>query len=328
MTPERNREADNWDTVFQVALARQGAKALAGALGLWRSVPTDVQEPPVAWLRAALRFTQRERGKARALAWAYYRLVRALRTDFTVTTDRPGGTVSLGELRDEFTDFIDFPYRPFDTEDAVVKLERPTRLERVLEERERAAMAEARSRLASNGPLDLRDRLADVDPKKVTGEELDSKRTEAHQQSGRKQAAALERSVLNAGRDVTEAALQTDDRLIGYARASSTGTPCGFCAMLISRGPVYISKASASEKREGGQYHDNCRCYPIPVFSEEQYEFSESFALNREYSDLWPKVTKGLRGKAALAAWRKHFREMQARAQEERTPTTAQEAAA
>jgi hypothetical protein len=104
---------------------------------------------------------------------------------------------------------------------------------------------------------------------------------------------------------------QRDPRVIGYVRLSRSGTPCGWCAMLISRGPVYKSQRTA-EYADGDKYHDNCHCYAEPVYGREQYGDSALYALNRRYEQLWPQVTKGLRGKAALSAWRRFIRQEQA----------------
>jgi hypothetical protein len=64
------------------------------------------------------------------------------------------------------------------------------------------------------------------------------------------------------------------------------------------------------------------------VFTQEQYSSSSTYELNRRYEELWPKVTRGLSGKAAVSAWRRFIRqEQQAAAQEaRRSPSSVQEA--
>lgn len=52
------------------------------------------------------------------------------------------------------------------------------------------------------------------------------------------------RHVLNGGRETTIRTIDSDGIALGWARKTS-GTPCAFCAMLASRGPVYRSKAIA-----------------------------------------------------------------------------------
>lgn len=101
--------------------------------------------------------------------------------------------------------------------------------------------------------------------------------------------------------------------------------------MLISRGPVYRSEQSATLKggaatyEDGDKYHDNCNCYAMPIFSREEFSRSSLFALNREYGDAWPRVTRGLSGKAAVSAWRRYIK-TQARSLEDEPLTEAQEA--
>src|SRR5690606_38028336 len=50
---------------------------------------------------------------------------------------------------------------------------------------------------------------------------------------------------LNAARGLLNHLEYSDRRVIGYVRVSKTGTPCHFCAVLLSRGFVYKSESSA-----------------------------------------------------------------------------------
>ena len=77
--------------------------------------------------------------------------------------------------------------------------------------------------------------------------------------------------------------------------------------MLISRGVAYKSGRSATYS-DGDKYHGNCHCYAEPVFSYDQYADSSLTELNRRYAADWPRVTKGLSGKAAVSAWRRFIR--------------------
>ncbi|MYT31740.1 MULTISPECIES: hypothetical protein [unclassified Streptomyces] len=195
---------------------------------------------------------------------------------------------------------------------------------------EREAEEELRTVLDALGPQNLDRRLSQVDDEQAA-KDADRQRAEAHRQAGAQQAAAASRVAMNGGRSTTWNHMRRDRRSLGYVRLSRTGTPCGWCAMLISRGPVYKSRESATFA-DGDRYHDNCHCYAMPVFSWQQYGSSELFALSREYEALWPKVTRGLNGKAAVSAWRRFIRQKQreahkAVAQEaRRSTTTAQEA--
>src|SRR5690606_1703614 len=169
---------------------------------------------------------------------------------------------------------------------------------------------EARTVLEALGLKNLERKLDEIDDK-LSSSELDARREEARLKVARRQAAAVDRLVQNGARGDLWVTAEKDREVLAYARVSRTGTPCGWCAMLISRGPVYKTAGAATFglDGEGDRYHDNCHCYAEPVFSLEQYEQDSRFDLNREYSRLWPRVTSGLSGKAALSAWRKYFRE-------------------
>lgn len=65
-----------------------------------------------------------------------------------------------------------------------------------------------------------------------------------------------------------------------FARVTS-GSPCGFCAMLASRGPVYWSEDTASF-----QPHSNCSCFPEIEYGN-GYEWPGN---GREYQDLWKQT--------------------------------------
>ncbi|WDS51724.1 hypothetical protein SEA_TRIUMPH_10 [Streptomyces phage Triumph] len=193
---------------------------------------------------------------------------------------------------------------------------------REAEERiEREAEEELRTVLEALGPNNLQKKVDEIDGGR-TADEVDGLRDEAHRQAGAQQAAAAERIAMNGGRSTVWNHTSRDRRAIGYIRLSRSGTPCGWCAMLISRGPVYRSEASATYA-DGDKYHDNCHCYAEPVFSREQYSGSSAYELNRRYEELWPKVTRGLSGKAAVAAWRRFIRQEQKAAAQEARRSTA-----
>lgn len=108
--------------------------------------------------------------------------------------------------------------------------------------------------------------------------------------------------VLEAARGVSSYAQARDQRVRVYARGTSSN-PCAWCAMLASRGFVYLSETSATKTSESGSlksYHPNCHCFPIVRWSTR----SKLPALNQYFMDNWPKVTKGLSGDAAFNKWR------------------------
>lgn len=298
------------------------------------------------------------RRMSRDLARAYYRLARALRTGTTVADPyHPEPTfVTLETLRREFASLAGGSEKPQEgrpesapteeTDEASQAPDAPTtgdaeapadegsedpgriRVEQLPglkadEERiEREALAEIREALLNLGAKNLERKLGEINPE-APAKDVDQLRDQAHAEAGARQAAAAERVVMNGGRSTVWNHAQRDQRAIGYIRLSRTGTPCGWCAMLISRGPVYRSEKTATYG-DGDKYHDNCHCYAEPVFSREQYRNSDLYALNRTYQELWPQVTKGLSGKAAVSAWRRFIRtEQKAAAQEARRSTTS-----
>lgn len=91
---------------------------------------------------------------------------------------------------------------------------------------------------------------------------------------------AVGRTVLNGGRETLVAAVKDDRRARGWARTGS-GSPCAFCAMLISRGPVY------GEATGDFEAHDHCACGLEPVFSADEPRSPQA----QELFDLWQTST-------------------------------------
>lgn len=355
-TPAHTAEAERAAAAFQVALTQIGTGTVADALVLWQDVPaTSRASTASAWLKKAITLVMTRRRQSRDLARAYFRLARALRTGTTVADPyHPEPTyITLDVLRREFASLAGEPESPQegpaaddqtdtsstpseavtsesgnaseDSEDDDADRILVEELEglREAEERiEREAEQELRTALEALGTENLRKKLDKIDGGR-TADEVDKLREEALREAGARQAAAAERIAMNGGRSAIWNHMSRDRRVLGYIRLSRSGTPCGWCAMLISRGAVYRSKSSA-EFADGDKYHDNCHCYAEPIYSREQYNSSSAYELNRRYSALWPKVTRGLSGKAAVSAWRRFIRrEQQAAAQEARRSTTS-----
>lgn len=53
---------------------------------------------------------------------------------------------------------------------------------------------------------------------------------------------------------------------VRWARVPTGLETCGFCFMLSSRGFAYGSERTASQKKEGGAYHEHCDCIAVPGF--------------------------------------------------------------
>lgn len=83
------------------------------------------------------------------------------------------------------------------------------------------------------------------------------------------------RVVEGGGRGVMIGNSRRDPAARGWLRRSG-GTPCPFCAMLISRGPVYTEVTARFAA------HDNCHCKAVPFFREDGWT-----GQSREFKDLW-----------------------------------------
>lgn len=117
----------------------------------------------------------------------------------------------------------------------------------------------------------------------------------------------VSRQALNQGRDTLVASVAGDPKALGWVRVTDS-KPCAFCRMLAGRGPVYMSKKSAtvgpvwSEKRQRFQAHGHCGCSAEPVFSHEQPWPGRA----QEFHDEWHEVTGGRSGADARLAYRQH----------------------
>lgn len=300
-------EADKAAVAFHLALIKIGAEAAAKSILLWQTVPvTGPEDGGSRWLNAAVNLVVSERRRARRLARAYYRLVRALRTGRTIGTS--GATETLGSLRNDFASLAS-TYKPeSDGNERAIPVDiLPSKSEA---QYDAEIEGEAKTNLQALGPENLKKKLGDIDTGK-TAEEVDAERKKAYDDVAARQAATFSRLVQDGARSDLWDVSSRDTGVVGYIRLSRTGTPCGWCAMLISRGPVYKSVRTGGgdiNYNDGDLYHDNCNCYAEPIFSLTDYQTNPRYALNREYQKLWPIVTEGLGGKAALSAWRRFIR--------------------
>lgn len=141
----------------------------------------------------------------------------------------------------------------------------------------------------------------------------------------------VEHHVRAAARDmVADTQALSRDKPIGYARMLTGSENCAFCAMLASRGPVYRTKETASEKASPDidpvtglsitTYHIGCDCVTVPVFDEEDWEGVDAFdALQEFWYDVQDDDANADEhghppsGKAAIRAfrraWEKKLRE-------------------
>lgn len=121
--------------------------------------------------------------------------------------------------------------------------------------------------------------------------------------------------VANGGRGAQEYIVRRDRNVIGYVRVSKTGTPCYWCAAMISRGVVYKSLiAAGGSYSQPQQWHNFCNCFAVPIFFWGDYRDSSLFDLNWEMDAAWKDMRKNLgkwqgpRAKKSLMnTWRRYY---------------------
>lgn len=124
------------------------------------------------------------------------------------------------------------------------------------------------------GPIEAKKQIA-------TGASIE----EAMQRAEASSAASGMRQALTGGRAAVMDGLEVDSAARGWARATSARC-CAFCAMLASRGPVYLSRSSALYRKDGKRFHDNCACTVEPIFRPD----ADWPTGSRHYADLWKRA--------------------------------------
>ena len=124
----------------------------------------------------------------------------------------------------------------------------------------------------------------------------------------------------NGGRRQIMDAVRDEPFDIRWARIATGRETCGFCWMMISRGPVYMSAESAGLNTDDTsakdlfkqndfdsiielmtRWHTGCDCLAVPVFNKARWPGKEAY----ERADrLWKDITKGYSGLAALNKFR------------------------
>jgi hypothetical protein len=129
-------------------------------------------------------------------------------------------------------------------------------------------------------------------------------------------AAASERLTLTGERDTVAATVEDSDEILGWRRVTDAN-PCAWCALLASRGSVYLSETSATRvvgrrgtargnQGLGDAYHDGCTCIAEPLYAHEDEPQSVL-----DLQEQWLTVTAGTGGKNAVRAWRRHWDKQQ-----------------
>lgn len=112
---------------------------------------------------------------------------------------------------------------------------------------------------------------------------------------------AAARHVLTGGRQSLLTLLTDDPQVQRWIRVTD-GDPCSFCAMLASRGPVYLTEDSA-----GFRAHDHCACTAEPVYHMDAPWPGRA----QEFHKLWmDNIHKRYSGAEARRQWRRLIDEM------------------
>lgn len=124
---------------------------------------------------------------------------------------------------------------------------------------------------------------------------------------------AVEKLVLDTGRQTMTDAVQVDRQAHIFARETKPGC-CYFCALMASRGATYLSAGSAgrdaNEKFIGdglAKFHNHCRCTIVPVFGK-----YEPTAHARQWDADYQALKDQLGRAPSLLDWRRHFDASQA----------------
>lgn len=302
-----------------------GAQTMKDSIALYSDVPpipnASTASATAKWLTAAVAGVMLKRARAQAIALAYYRYERALLTGRTIALPGQEQETTLDRLKFEFMHAVNpqiTSYTP-GSNSTPIPVDHIDGLDAALSSLETEAEAQTTENLQVLGPQNQDYNVRQIKSTPETASHVvDSGRVDAHSRAGKRQAAAAERNAMNGARGPLYLVSSKDTAAMGWVRVSTTGTPCGFCAMLISRGVVYRSAQTAGDQ---DLYHDNCHCIAVPVFSMKQYENNPLFSLNREYDELWQKNIAGkYSGSYALTKWRALLRK---RAQSQKTQVAA-----
>lgn len=358
-TPARLSEADALEHVFHWAVNALGNRVAIETLRLW-----DQYVPPTAagaraaeraFTLALLALLLRHRREGRQLAYDYYRLVRALRTGATISSDPREITVSLEELREAFDLNLDaieewvsgvpifevgdpdndplpdvteelVAIEPdFILDDEVIEIDLVVDFDIDSDDDETEVEDEVTELTRNIGTRNLEKKI--IRRTRKDDGDSDEASQQAKREAGNRVASTAMRVMMNASRGEAYELGSVDARIQGWVRFSTTGTPCGFCAMLIARRNIYATRNTAQHQGQNqseNKYHDNCKCVTIPIFDMDQFLDSELSSQHKYYDQLWKKHIAGKYGGVeALNAFRTLLRNMEKGIQINQSPGEA-----
>ena len=307
----------------------------------------------------ALQAMRVRRAQVELIAYAFMRLFRALLTGYTFQSWGMAelNAVPLSTLRRDFYDLIvqyapealrsglidldpndgipaeeienpdGSDYDPYDLEDWLDDLDIDVEsldIEDLLDQLEDDLDAEAQRVIAGLGPERLQELLDEMsqDDKTQTPRETEAEREDAHEKVGRRTASHADRITQNGARHAETVVGNADARAKGFIRVHyprGDANPCGFCALLLTKGFVSRTLLYHSSKGAGGtadgdgnnpdEYHAGCHCRAEPVYNLSVLETDPRFAPNRTFADLYEQKIRGnYYGKDILKEWRSLIR--------------------
>ncbi len=310
-----NAETIRLSAEYWRAQAVIGAGLAARSLNAWSRVsPRSLVDTGGLWLATTLALVRQERARSRETAAAFYRLQRAVETGHTVPPLHGGyatHTVRLGDLRTQWAQAAGVPVEHREDDGRAIVLD-PFDWPGADDEAHEAA---ARASLAVTGLVRAGRGLervnTDLDSGRLDSAAFLAELDQVMAEAGAIAAGAADREALRGGRDLVATASRTDARVLGWARVTDSD-PCAWCAMLASRGAVYKTRQSAALKdadelpvdpRDVEKFHALCHCQTVPVYSRTQFMSEDAKRLRAD----WDRVTRGLTGRGAVTAWRRHI---------------------
>lgn len=224
------------------------------------------------------------------------------------------------------------PYEPdYSAADPDAIVEQLDWLEEELDRLEDELEQQIQSIMENIGTKGLESKVRKIsDDDSFTPRQADALREEAALKVGRRLAAHASRTTMNGGRNAEHAVGSRDKRVLGFVRIHDPkgrpDVPCGFCALLMTRGFVQASGRRAiykSEKSAGGtpddqgfspdQYHSPDHCRAEQVYSLEQVDEDPRFNANRRLAELYRDRIKGkFSGDLAMSKWREVISKLKA----------------
>lgn len=129
----------------------------------------------------------------------------------------------------------------------------------------------------------------------LTAKEAFSQAQTVHDAAGSDNAGTVDKAGIDAGRELLDRVSSGDSRVMMWARITGSN-PCAFCAMLASRGFVYLSRQRASlggrsKGKELDSYHPNCHCQFIMRWAD--IDDPTAPARTAHYMQLWKDEMRG-----------------------------------